>query len=78
MKRVIDVGVALVLQASGRNRLSWEEKFALDVEYVERRSLALDLWIAWRTLVCVWQARGIGAPGHVTMPEFLGSGRYLS
>jgi len=67
-------GITGLAQVSGRNALSWEEKFALDVAYVERQNLALDLRIAWRTLVCVWRGRGIAAPGHATMPEFVGTG----
>jgi lipopolysaccharide/colanic/teichoic acid biosynthesis glycosyltransferase len=66
-------GITGLAQVSGRNALSWEEKFRLDVEYVERRSFALDCWILWRTLVCVCSRAGVAAPGHVTMPEFFGS-----
>ena len=43
-------GITGLTQVSGRNALVWEEKFALDVWYVDHRSLALDLWILWRTL----------------------------
>jgi sugar transferase EpsL len=66
-------GITGLAQVSGRNRLSWEEKFALDVWYVDHWSLRLDLWILWRTLLSVVRREGIGASGHVTMPEFLGS-----
>jgi lipopolysaccharide/colanic/teichoic acid biosynthesis glycosyltransferase len=66
-------GITGLAQVSGRNRLSWEEKFALDVSYVDHWSLRLDLWILWRTLVAVVRREGIGASGHVTMPEFLGT-----
>jgi lipopolysaccharide/colanic/teichoic acid biosynthesis glycosyltransferase len=66
-------GLTGLTQVSGRNGLSWEEKFALDVAYVERRSLGLDAWILWRTLVTVVRREGVAASGHATMPEFLGS-----
>jgi lipopolysaccharide/colanic/teichoic acid biosynthesis glycosyltransferase len=66
-------GLTGLAQVSGRNALTWEEKFGLDVHYVDHRSLALDLRILWRTLVAVISRRGIGAPGHATMPEFLGN-----
>jgi lipopolysaccharide/colanic/teichoic acid biosynthesis glycosyltransferase len=66
-------GLTGLAQVSGRNALSWEEKFALDVRYVDERSLALDLRILWRTVVAVVRREGVSAAGHATMPEFLGS-----
>jgi lipopolysaccharide/colanic/teichoic acid biosynthesis glycosyltransferase len=66
-------GLTGLTQVSGRNGLSWEEKFALDVAYVDQWSLRLDAWILWRTLVTVLRRDGIAAGGHATMPEFLGS-----
>jgi sugar transferase EpsL len=66
-------GLTGLAQVCGRNALTWEEKFALDVHYVDHRSLALDTRILWRTLVTVISRRGIGAPDHATMPEFLGN-----
>ena len=66
-------GITGLTQVSGRNGLSWEEKFALDVWYVDHWSLGLDLWVLWRTLVTVVRRDGIAADGHATMPEFLGS-----
>jgi lipopolysaccharide/colanic/teichoic acid biosynthesis glycosyltransferase len=66
-------GITGWAQVNGRNALSWEEKFALDVWYVDNRSLALDLAILWRTVLAVALRRGISAPGEATMPEFLGS-----
>ena len=67
-------GLTGLTQVSGRNGLSWEEKFALDVWYVDHWSLRLDAWILWRTLVTLGRRDGITAAGHATMPEFLGSG----
>jgi sugar transferase EpsL len=57
-------------QINGRNALSWEEKFKLDVWYVENRSLGLDLRILFRTVWQVVSRQGISAPGDATMPEF--------
>jgi lipopolysaccharide/colanic/teichoic acid biosynthesis glycosyltransferase len=60
-------------QINGRNALSWEEKFKLDVWYVDHRSVWLDIRILFRTLASVCKRRGISAPGAATMPEFLGN-----
>lgn len=57
-------------QINGRNALSWEEKFKLDVWYVDHRSLGLDLRILFRTVWQVVSRQGISAPGDATMPEF--------
>ena len=59
-------------QVNGRNALSWEEKFALDVWYVDHWSLGLDLRIIGRTVVKVLKREGISAHGEATMPEFMG------
>jgi len=66
-------GITGLAQASGRNALDWEDKFALDVEYVENRSLWLDLRILSMTVRSVVRRQGISADGHSTAPEFLGS-----
>ena len=66
-------GITGLAQVRGRNALSWEEKFALDVWYVDHASLRLDLYILWRTLVAVVRRSGVSAPDHATMPVFLGS-----
>jgi len=66
-------GVTGLAQVSGRNRLTWEARFALDLEYVDRRSLRLDVWILARTLRGVLRRDGIAADGSATMPEFRGS-----
>ena len=66
-------GLTGLAQVRGRNTLSWEEKFALDVEYVETWSLRLDCWILWQTVVTLARGGGVSAEGHATMPEFLGS-----
>lgn len=66
-------GITGWAQVNGRNALSWEEKFALDVWYVDHWSLWLDLRILWRTVIAVVSRRGVSAEGHVTMPRFTGS-----
>lgn len=57
-------------QINGRNALSWDEKFRLDVWYVDHRSFWLDLCILIRTVWQVVSRQGISAPGDATMPEF--------
>ncbi len=71
-KRRLEVrpGITGLAQINGRNKLSWEEKFDLDVEYVEKASLRLDLSILLKSCLVVFKREGINAPGHVTMPEF--------
>lgn len=60
-------------QVNGRNAISWEEKFKLDVWYVDHQSLLLDLKIIVLTIKKVFQREGISAVGEATMPEFMGS-----
>lgn len=60
-------------QVNGRNALSWEEKFALDVWYVDHQSTWLDLMILARTVGQVLTRNGISARGEATMPKFTGS-----
>src|SRR5262249_48746299 len=68
-------GITGWAQIHGRNALTWEEKFDLDVWYVEHASFLLDLRILYRTLAAVFRREGIQAEGHATMPEFLGENR---
>lgn len=60
-------------QVNGRNALSWDEKFDLDVWYVDNRSMMLDLHILWLTALKVLQRDGISAEGEATMPKFRGA-----
>jgi len=60
-------------QINGRNAISWEEKFKLDVWYVDNCSIWLDLKIIALTIVKVLSGEGITAPGEATMPEFMGT-----
>jgi sugar transferase EpsL len=66
-------GITGWAQVNGRNALRWEEKFELDVWYVDHWSLWLDLRILWNTLAKVLKREGISAENHSTMPVFLGS-----
>lgn len=66
-------GITGLAQVNGRNAISWEEKFKLDVEYVEKASFLLDLKIIWLTLLNVIKRKGISANGHATMEEFMGT-----
>lgn len=65
-------GITGWAQVNGRNALSWEEKFELDVWYVENQSMLLDLAILWKTAVAVVRRDGISSQGHATMPPFNG------
>ena len=67
-------GVTGWAQVNGRNAISWEEKLALDVWYVDHRSLWLDLRILFLTLKKVFLREGIDQPGGVTMERFRGTG----
>ncbi|STZ75394.1 sugar transferase [Bergeriella denitrificans] len=69
-------GITGWAQVNGRNALSWEEKFALDVWYVDNAGLLLDLKILLLTLKKVWVREGISAAGEATMPVFTGSKRH--
>src|SRR5690606_27706065 len=65
-------GITGWAQISGRNAVSWEEKFRLDVWYVDNVSLWLDLKILLLTVWKVVRREGISQAGHATMPEFTG------
>ncbi len=65
-------GITGWTQINGRNSLSWDEKFALDLWYVDNRSFWLDLSILAKTIPYLIRRDGIANPSHVTMPEFLG------
>ena len=73
-KRRHDVkpGITGWAQINGRNAISWEDKFRLDVWYVDHRNFWLDLKIIVLTLLLVLKREGISAEGHATMPEFRG------
>lgn len=65
-------GITGWAQVNGRNAISWEDKFKLDVWYVDNRSFWLDIKILWLTVRKVLARDGISAPGDATMPLFKG------
>lgn len=65
-------GITGWAQVNGRNALTWEEKFKLDVWYVDHWSIFLDLRILWETIRKVLLRDGINAQGGTTMPKFTG------
>ncbi|MCU0881095.1 MAG: sugar transferase [Hyphomonadaceae bacterium] len=66
-------GLTGLAQARGRNSLSWDEKFELDVTYVETRSLWLDIKIVWWTITAILGRKGINSASAATMEAFTGS-----
>jgi sugar O-acyltransferase (sialic acid O-acetyltransferase NeuD family) len=65
-------GITGWVQINGRNALQWDQKFALDIWYVDHQSFWLDLRILATTVWQVFRRNGIAQPGHASMPEFLG------
>jgi lipopolysaccharide/colanic/teichoic acid biosynthesis glycosyltransferase len=66
-------GITGLAQVNGRNGLSWEKRFELDVEYVDRCSLVLDAAILARTAAAVTFQQGIRQPGRATVDYFQGN-----
>ena len=71
-RHLVKPGITGWAQVNGRNAISWEEKFRLDVEYVDNQSLFLDCTILWKTVLNVIVRKDISAEGHATMKEFRG------
>ena len=76
-RRRLDVlpGITGWAQINGRNALSWEQKFALDIWYVDNRSFGLDIRILFRTVASVITGRGVSQDGCAPMPRFEGTVR---
>ena len=68
-------GITGWAQVNGRNAITWEDKFRLDVWYVDNWSLWLDIKIIWMTIWKILKREGISQPGQATMEEFMGSSR---
>lgn len=66
-------GITGWAQVNGRNSISWQEKFELDVWYVENHSLFLDLKVIWLTLLMVVKSEGINEAGQATATRFYGN-----
>ncbi len=67
-------GITGWAQVKGRNAISWEEKFKLDVWYVDNKSFWLDMKILWLTFLRILKPEGISQQGHATMTRFRGVG----
>ncbi|ENQ3078080.1 sugar transferase [Bacillus sp. WLY-B-L8] len=65
-------GITGWAQVNGRNAITWEEKFELDVWYVNNQSFLIDMKILFLTLIKVFKSEGINQDGHVTMERFRG------
>ena len=72
-RHAVRPGITGWAQVNGRNALTWEEKFKLDVWYVDHRSLALDLKILFLTVFKTLARSGVNRSANETMPEFTGS-----
>ena len=72
-RHLVRPGITGLAQVTGRNAVSWERKFALDLEYVERCSLILDARILVLTIWQVVTRQGVNQPGQATAEEFMGT-----
>jgi lipopolysaccharide/colanic/teichoic acid biosynthesis glycosyltransferase len=72
LRHAVPPGLTGLAQVSGRNALTWPERFDLDVRYAETNSLAADVAILWRTVRAVVRREGISAAGDATMYAFTG------
>lgn len=71
-RNLVRPGITGLAQVNGRNAISWEERFSLDVHYVERWTFWLDIKILGLTVVKVLKRDGITATNHASMTEFMG------
>ena len=72
-RHAVKPGITGWAQINGRNSLSWDDKFELDIWYVDHRTLLLDINIIIRTIIKMFTREGINAAGEATMPRFTGS-----
>ncbi|RHW42792.1 sugar transferase [Neobacillus notoginsengisoli] len=77
-RHLVKPGITGWAQVNGRNALTWEEKFKLDVWYVQNQSFYLDLKILFLTMKKVLISEGISNQNHVTMPDFQGNSKISS
>ncbi|MGX0915689.1 sugar transferase [Staphylococcus hominis] len=66
-------GITGWAQVNGRNAISWDQKFKLDVWYAENQSFKLDMYIIYKTIINILQRKDINAPDHVTAEKFKGN-----
>lgn len=71
----VNPGITGWAQVNGRNAISWDEKFILDVWYVDNKSLRLDILIIWLTIKNIVKREGVSQAGHVTAEKFQGNGK---
>jgi undecaprenyl phosphate N,N'-diacetylbacillosamine 1-phosphate transferase len=71
MRHSVTPGITGWAQVNGRNLLSWDKKFELDIWYVKHQTVWLDVKIIFRTILKVFVREGISAEGHATMPTFI-------
>lgn len=72
-RHLVKPGITGWAQVNGRNAISWEAKFKLDVWYVENQSFKLDIYILYKTFINVLNRKDVSAKDHVTMEKFRGS-----
>ncbi|MDG0837077.1 sugar transferase [Staphylococcus equorum] len=72
-RHLVKPGITGWAQINGRNAISWEDKFKLDVWYVENQSFTLDMYILYKTFYNVIKRKDISASDHVTIERFKGS-----
>lgn len=72
-RHLLRPGITGYAQVNGRNAISWDEKFKLDIWYVENQSLWLDIKILFKTVIKVFKAEDIKASNHVTVENFRGN-----
>lgn len=72
-RHAVKPGITGWAQVNGRNRLTWEQKFKLDLWYIEHRSWQLDWKILKKTFLKIFQNQDVDASDNETMPEFLGT-----
>ena len=72
-RHAVRPGITGLAQVGGRNALTWQQKFALDIKYVDACSLRLDVTILARTVRGVLARKNVNEPGHATAQEFMGT-----
>lgn len=72
-RHLVRPGITGWAQVNGRNAIDWDDRFKLDIWYIDNRSFMLDLKILWLTVIKVFVREGINQEGHVTMDKFRGS-----
>jgi lipopolysaccharide/colanic/teichoic acid biosynthesis glycosyltransferase len=72
-RHAVKPGITGLAQVNGRNRLSWEEKFELDVEYIKNLSLINDVFIILKTCVVIFDTSNVNKSDNQTMDRFKGS-----